>query len=85
MQKSPSLRVANQHKLQVGERHFGFDRVFEPIEGQHVVSEEVSELVNSCLDGYNVAILAYGQTGSGKTFTMVGDDQHPGLYFSSID
>ena len=29
--------------------------------------------------------MAYGQTGSGKTFTMIGDDENPGLYFSSLD
>lgn len=29
--------------------------------------------------------MAYGQTGSGKTYTMVGDDKHPGLYFTAVD
>lgn len=29
--------------------------------------------------------MAYGQTGSGKTYTMIGDDDNPGLYFSSVD
>ena len=39
----------------------------------------------SCLDGFNVCIMAYGQTGSGKTHTMIGDDDNPGLYFSSVE
>lgn len=34
--------------------------------------EEVSQLVQSVIDGYNVTIFAYGQTGSGKSFTMEG-------------
>ena len=37
------------------------------------------------MEGYNVCIMAFGQTGSGKTYTMVGDDQNPGLYFNSVD
>jgi kinesin family protein C2/C3 len=48
------------------------------------VAEEVQQLATSCLDGFNVCIMAYGQTGSGKTFTMVGDQDHPGLYFTTV-
>lgn len=47
---------------------FTFDRIFTPDAANTDVFEEISQLVQSALDGYNVCIFCYGQTGSGKIF-----------------
>merc|ERR1712223_2221695 len=67
--------------------NFDFDHVFNHQAGQDSVFEEVSQLVQSAIDGYNVCIFAYGQTGSGKTFTMEGDEtgKHVGIIPRTIE
>lgn len=66
------------------ENWFEFDRVFPNTDSQEVVYYEVSDLVTSAMNGFNVCIMAYGQTGSGKTYTMEGSNRCLGLNFRAV-
>ncbi|KAI2467922.1 kinesin-domain-containing protein [Annulohypoxylon bovei var. microspora] len=51
-------------------KEFNFERVFDDNCTNKDVFDEISQLVQSVMDGKKVCIFCYGQTGSGKTFTM---------------
>lgn len=41
---------------------------------QEDIFNELSTLIQSSMDGYNVCVFGYGQTGAGKTHTMIGTE-----------
>ena len=67
------LSIVNKSQINVGEKAFNYDHVFNEESTQsEVYTHCVSRLVNSCFKGYNATIFAYGQTGSGKTHSIIG-------------
>ncbi|KAI1499716.1 P-loop containing nucleoside triphosphate hydrolase protein [Biscogniauxia marginata] len=75
-------------------KDFNFERVFDDRCSNKDVFDEISQLVQSVMDGKKVCIFCYGQTGSGKTYTMSkrqGDDDDgiiprtQGMIFSEVD
>ncbi|KAJ0232341.1 Kinesin motor domain-containing protein [Hirschfeldia incana] len=66
-------------------KHFKFDHVFKPEDGQETVFAQTKPIVTSVLDGYNVCIFAYGQTGTGKTFTMEGTPENRGVNYRTLE
>ncbi|CCH42814.1 Kinesin-like protein [Wickerhamomyces ciferrii] len=63
--------------------NFKFDRIFTMDSNNQEIFEEISQLIQSALDGFNVCIFAYGQTGSGKTFTM--SNENDGMIPLAVD
>ncbi|KAL3308046.1 hypothetical protein Ciccas_013427, partial [Cichlidogyrus casuarinus] len=60
-------------------KKYEFDRVFTDKTSQEQIFGSLSDIIASCVDGYNICIIAYGQTGSGKTHTMEGTAASPGV------
>lgn len=80
--KARGIVAANPASQQ--SKTFTFDRVFGPDSTQEDVFREISQLVQSALDGYRVCIFAYGQTGSGKTHTIMGSEADRGMIPRSV-
>jgi kinesin family protein C1 len=83
-----TLRDPNKPKDDKGAyQKFKFDRAWAAHEGQEDVFKDVSEFVQSALDGYNVTLFSYGQTGSGKTHSMQGsgNEQMRGIIPRAIE
>ena len=77
-----SVRVVNDRGK---EKDWEFNKSFDFKSTQEGVYQEVSPVVTSVLDGYNVCIFAYGQTGSGKTYTMMGPPDNRGVNTRTLE
>ena len=71
-----TLVLVNEERVR---RQFKLDHVFGPDTSNNDVFRELSQLIISSMDGYNISILAYGATNSGKTYTMEGIYERVGI------
>lgn len=69
--KSTLTVLHNNGNGRVPNHQYSFDHVFQESSTQEDVYKEVTDLVQSVLDGYRVCIFSYGQTGSGKVCSIV--------------
>ncbi|XP_068630333.1 kinesin-like protein KIF18A [Battus philenor] len=64
--------------------------VFDNVCGQNATNQEVfetttKEILAALMEGYNCSVFAYGATGAGKTFTMIGNEEHPGITYLTME
>ncbi|KAF8340725.1 P-loop containing nucleoside triphosphate hydrolase protein [Cantharellus anzutake] len=56
-----------------------FDAVLTGSDNKSVYNRAARSHVRAAMEGYNSIVFAYGQTASGKTFTLMGDENEPGI------
>ena len=72
----PSTVFKNRNR----EQTYAFDFAFDKNTSQKIVFENSTKfLIEGVVNGYNATVFAYGATGAGKTYTMLGNDNNPGI------
>lgn len=62
-----------------------FDRVFNSAStNDDVFQFAMRPLVGSVMEGYNCSAFVYGATGAGKTYTMLGNEETPGIAYLTM-
>jgi kinesin family protein 18/19 len=67
------------------EKQYAFDFAFAQDSTQQEVYQKTTRfLLDGVTSGFNATVFAYGSTGAGKTYTMLGDQESPGLMLMTI-
>ena len=73
-------RPNNVFKNRSREQTYAFDFAFDKYSTQQKIFENTTKfLLEGVVNGYNATVFAYGATGAGKTYTMLGNDDNPGI------
>ena len=77
--KDPNSNL-NPNNSRTKEQHLAFDYSFDKYENQENIFNCTTKfLIKGVVNGYNATVFAYGATGAGKTYTMLGNDENPGI------
>ncbi|CAK1603857.1 unnamed protein product [Parnassius mnemosyne] len=82
------VQQPNKNLLKRANKELQF--VFDHVCGQNSTNKDVfetttKEILVSLMEGYNCSVFAYGATGAGKTFTMIGNEEHPGITYLTME
>lgn len=67
------------------EKQYAFDFAFDKnVSQQEVYQKTTGFLLEGVVSGFNATVFAYGSTGAGKTYTMLGDENSPGVMLMTI-
>eukprot|EP00931_Biecheleriopsis_adriatica_P047226 TRINITY_DN27194_c0_g2_i1.p1 TRINITY_DN27194_c0_g2~~TRINITY_DN27194_c0_g2_i1.p1 ORF type:complete len:1301 (+),score=288.37 TRINITY_DN27194_c0_g2_i1:89-3991(+) len=71
-------------------KHFTYDFTYWSLDPGRATQADVfadigSQMLSNAVNGFNCTLFAYGQTGSGKSYTMMGQDDDPGVIPRMID
>ncbi len=71
---------------QIKKMVYSFQKIFNDATTQKEIFNELGlPLVKDLLDGKNGLLFSYGVTGSGKTYSMIGNQNEPGILQRCLD
>ena len=70
----------NPNNIRAKEQILEFDHAFDSKDSQETIFNSTTKpLIEGIVNGFNATVFAYGATGAGKTYTMLGDEENPGI------
>ena len=70
----------NPNNIRAKEQILEFDYAFDSKDSQETIFNSTTKpLIEGIVNGFNATVFAYGATGAGKTYTMLGDEENPGI------
>ncbi len=72
--------INNPNNNRSRENTMAFDFAFNQNDNQEIIfNSTVKFLIEGVVNGFNATVFAYGATGAGKTYTMLGNEENPGI------